>query len=171
MLKNKFVLVLLFVILLNVVAFGLVWRLDVFVNGDLYDYGLIMSSKWAYDYWYSANMLWTFLAGATALAALSIIPHYLHSKEPSKYSKWLGLLLPTVAFVYQGLCIVFLTQISSIVQHRLYEYGLPVNFDWTTTYAPINTAAFALMVLALLALIIPANRTLEIIEIEIIQVE
>ena len=171
LLKNKFVLVLLFVIILNVIAFVLVWRLDVFVNGDLYDFGLIMSAEWANDYWYNAKMLWTFLAGTTTLVALSIIPHYTHSKEPNKYSKWLGFLLPSVAFVYQGLCIVFLTQISSIVQNRLYDYGLPVNFDLATTYAPLNTAAFALMVLALLALIIPAMRTLEIIEIEIVQEE
>ena len=167
LLKDKYVLVLLFVIVLNVVVFGLVWRLDVFVNGDLYDFGLIMSSDWANDYWYSAKMLWTFLAGATALVALSIIPHYMHSKEPSRFSKWIGFLLPSVAFVYQGLCIVFLTQIDSIVQNRLHDFGLPVNFDWTTTYAPISTAAFMLMVVALLALIIPAMRTLEIIEIEI----
>ena len=170
-LKNKFVLVLLFVIVLNVVAFGLVWRLDVFVNGYLYDFGLIMSSEWSKDYWYSAKMLWTFLAGATALAVLSIIPHYMHGKEPSRFSKWLGFLLPSVAFVYQGLCIVFLMQIDSIVQNRLYDYGLPVNFDWTSTYAPINTAAFAIMVVALLTLIIPAMRTLELIEIEIVQEE
>ena len=126
-LKNKFVLVLLFVIVLNVVAFVLVWRLDVFVNGDLYDFGLIMSSEWAKNYWYSAKMLWTFLAGTAALAALSIIPHYLHSKEPSKFSKWLGFLLPSAAIVYQGMCIVLITQIDSIVQNRLYDYGLPGN--------------------------------------------
>ena len=171
LLKDKFVLALLVVVILNAIAFGLVWRLDIFVNGDLYDFGLIMSSEWANDYWYSAKMLWTFLAGTTALAALSIIPHYMHGKEPSRVSKWLGFLLPSVAFVYQGLCIVFLMQIGSIVQNRLYDYGLPVNFDWTTTYNPINTAVFALMVVALLALIIPVMRTLELIEIEIVQEE
>ena len=171
LLKNKFVLVLLFVIVLNVVVFGLVWRLDVFVNGDLYDFGLIMNSDWANDYWYNAKMLWTFLAGATALVALSIIPHYLHSKEPSGFSKWFGFLLPSVGFVYQRLCIVFLTQIDYLVRNRLYDYGLPVNFDWATTYVPMNTAAFALMVVALLTLIIPAMRTLEIIEIELVQEE
>ena len=171
LLKDRFVLVLLFVMVLNIVAFGLVWRLDVFVNGDLYDFGLIMNSEWANDYWYNAKMLWTFLAGTTALVALSIIPHYMHSKEPSSVSKWLGFLLPSVAFVYQGLCIVFLTQIDSIVQNRLTDYGIPVNFNWATKYAPINTAAFALMVVALLTLILPAMRTLEIIEIELVKEE
>ena len=166
LLKDKFVLVLLFVIILNVVVFGLVWRLDVFVNEDLYDYGLQFSANWANDYWYNAKMLWTFLAGTTVLAVLSIIPHYTHSKEPSGFSKWFGFLLPSVAFVYQGLCIVFLTQIDSIVQNRLYDYGLSGNFDWTTTYNPISAIAFALMVIALLTLIVPAMRTLEIIEIE-----
>ena len=106
LLKDKFVLVLLFVIALNVACFGLVWRLDVFVNGDLYDFGLIMSSEWANDYWYSANMLWTFLAGATALAALSIIPHYMHSKEPSKFSKRLGFLLPPLHLSTRD-CVLF----------------------------------------------------------------
>ena len=41
LLYNKFVQVLLFVFVLNVGIFGLLWRLDVFVNTDLYSSGSV----------------------------------------------------------------------------------------------------------------------------------
>jgi hypothetical protein len=41
------VLVLLFGVVVNLVVFVLVWRLDFFVHGDLYSYGLIYSRAWA----------------------------------------------------------------------------------------------------------------------------
>ena len=171
LLKDKFVLVLLFVIVLNFVVFVLVWRLDVFVNGDLYDFGLIMNVEWANDYWHNARLLWAFLAGSTALTAASIIPHYNHSQEPSKYSKMFGFLLPTIAIIYQVLCVMYLMQIGSIVQNRLIDFGVPANYNWDTFYNPVSTTALVFMAVAMLALIIPAMRTLEIIEIEIVQEE
>ncbi len=167
LLKDRIVQVLLLVIILNVACFFLIWQLNIFVHGDLYDYGLIFSHDWAQDIWYYNILLWVFLEGATVLAALSIIPHYQHSQKPSKTTKILGFLLPTIAIIYQALSIWSLTQINSIVQNRLYDFGIPNNIYWSSTYNPLSSTALALMAVALIVLIIPAIRTLEIIKIEI----
>lgn len=160
-------LVLLSVVVVNLVVSVLLWRLDGFVNGDLYGHGLVFSRVWADEYWNCSWMLWTFLAGATVIATISIIPHYLHSKEPSRFSKWTGFLLPAVALVYQALGIMYLNQINGIVWNKLYDYGVQYDIDWSATYNPVSMPALALMVVALLALIIPAVRAWGIIEIEI----
>lgn len=160
-------LVLLFVVAVNLVVFVFVWRLDGFVHGDLYAYGLVFSRDWADEYWNCSWMLWIFLGGATVLAAISIIPHFLHSKEPSRFSKWTGFLLSIVALVYQGIGIMYLNQINGIVWNKLYDYGVRYDIAWSATYNPISMPALALMVIALLALIIPAVRAFGIIEIEI----
>lgn len=167
LIKDRIVQVLLFVVILNVAILVLLWRLDMFVNGDLYNFGLTFSADWAVDYWYYNGLLWAFQGGSAALAVLSIWPHTLHSKKPSSFSKWVGFLLPTLAIVYQGLCIAFLTSINTIVYGRLYDYGLNPNYNWATTYNPISTTTLALMIVALIALVIPAIRTLNIIKIEI----
>ena len=167
LLNHKTVLVLLFIIALNIISLVLVWRLDVFVNKDLYDFGLMFSLDWANDYWYYTSMLWSFLTGAIALSALSIIPHVQHSRQPNKTTKILTFLLPTLAIIYQTISVFFLWQINDIVQYRLPYFGVPNNLEWSTTYNPIITIALVLMTIALVALIIPALRTLEIIKIEI----
>jgi hypothetical protein len=168
LLEYKTVLVLLCILILNVIVMFLLQGLDHFVHSDLYGYGLIFSYDWANPYWYNNMMLWTCLGGATALAAASIIPHYLHSSKPSPFSKLTGFLLPTLALTFQGLGIFFLTQINSIVWSGLYDYGVQYDINWATTYNPVSMPALTLMVVAFLVLIIPAVRALGIIEIEIV---
>ena len=160
LLYNKFVQVLLFVFVLNVGIFGLLWRLDVFVNTELYSSGLRFNLDWAKDYWYSRGMVWGFQMGCAMLSTISIIPHYRHSQEPRKFTKWLGFLLPTLAETYQVVALVFLTRVDFIVQNRLGNYGLILNFDWTVLYNPLSRTTFALMVTVLVALSIPAVRIL-----------
>ena len=167
--KDRIVQVLLFAVVLNVVCCVLVWRFNVFVHGDLYNYGLIFSLEWAQDFWYSNMMLWVFLIGATALTVLSIIPHRQHSIKPGKTTKWLGFLLPSIAIVYQGLSIMYFWQMCDIVQNRLIDYGLASSLEWTSTYNSLSATTFALMAFVLIVLIIPAIRTLDIIKIEIVQ--
>ena len=167
LLKNRIIQVLLFVIILNAVVFVLLWRLDTIVNADLYNFGLTFSGDWAADYWYYSGMLWAFQLGVATLAVLSIWPHYLHIKKPSSFSKWTGFLLPGLAVVYQALCMGFLANINSIVYNRLYDFGLFPNYDWAITYNPVSTTGLALMIVALVALVIPAIGTLNIIKIEI----
>ena len=69
--------------------------------------------------------------------------------------------------MYQALCIAYLSSIDTIVYGRLYDYGLNPNYNWATTYNPVSTSSLALMIVALVALVIPAIRTLDIIKIEI----
>ena len=76
LLKDRIIQVLLFTVILNIITFVLLWRLNVFVHGDLYGYGLIFSSNWADDFYYNNIMLWVFLQGATALTIFSIIPKH-----------------------------------------------------------------------------------------------
>lgn len=165
LLKYKTVLILLFVLVLDVAVFILLWRLDVFVNSDLYGYGLVFSHSWSESYWYYNQLTWTFLAGTATLAACSIIPHYLHSRSPSGFSKLFGFLLPTAALIYQVLGLFFLNQVNSVVRYTLYQYGLTVNFDWTAAYDPIYGASFALMAVSLLLLIVPAVRSLDLVKV------
>jgi hypothetical protein len=166
-LKNKTILVLLLVITLSFVAFVLVVRIDSFVNVDLYGFGLQFSTNWVNDYWYFAKLLWVFQGGCCILAVLSLWPHSLRIKKSDSFSVWAGVLLPSLAFVYQALSIVFLLGIDNIVYNRLYSFGLDPSYDWGLVYNPIRTPTLALMVVALIALIIPVIRTLKIIKIEI----
>lgn len=167
-LRNKIVQVLLFVVVLDVITFVLLWQLDLYVNLTLYDFGLQFSFDWASDYWRYNGLLWGFLLGSMALSVLSIIPHYQFSQKPSKISKVFGFLLPFLAIIYLSLSIWSLRQIDTILQNRLIEFGLPLNFDWGSSYNPLSASALVLMIVSLIALIIPAIRTLEIIKIEII---
>jgi hypothetical protein len=166
-LKNKTILVLLLVILLSFVAFVLVVRIDSVVNVDLYGFGLQFSLDWANDYWYFARFLGVFQGWWCVLAVLSLLPHSLQVKKTDSFPIWAGVLLPSLAFVYQTLSIVFLVGLDNIVYNRLYSFGLDSSYDWGLVYNPIRTPTLALMVIALIALIIPAIRILQIIKIEI----
>jgi hypothetical protein len=168
LLEYKTVLVLLSILIVNLVVMRLLQGLDHFVHVDLYGYGLVFSYDWANPYWHSNIMLWTCLAGATVLTAASIIPHYLHSKDPSPFSKLMGFLLPILALAFQGTGVFFFSQLNSIVWSGLYDYGVQYDIDWATTYNPVSMPALTLMAIAFLALIIPAVRALGIIEIEIV---
>jgi hypothetical protein len=75
--------------------------------------------------------------------------------------------LPALAIAYLATSIWSLRQIDTLLQNRLIEHGLPTNFNWANSYNPISASTLTLMVVAILALIIPAIRTLEIIKIEI----
>ena len=169
MLNYKTVLVLLFVVVANLVASVFLLRLDVFVHGDLYAFGLVFSLDWADEYWHCNKILWTLLFGATVVAAMSIIPHYLHSKGASRFSKWAGFIYPALAFGFQALGIAYLYQINSLVWNRLPDYGVQTDVAWSVTYNCISMPALLLLVIALLALILPAIRALDIIEVRIVQ--
>jgi hypothetical protein len=174
LLNFKTVFVLLFVVVVNLVVFGFLWRLDGFVHGDLYGFGLVFSYDWANEYWGYNWMVWVFLGGATVLAAVSMIPQYLRRRAPGRFSKYGALFeyasffLPVVAVICQALAIVKLNQINSLVWNGLYAYGVQGDIDWSSTYNPISIPALALMVVALLALIVTTIATLNIIKIEIV---
>ena len=163
----KTVLVLLFVVVINIAVSVLLGRLNGFVHGDLYNYGLVFSYSWADEVWHYNLLVWAFLIGATVLAVCAIIPHYLHSKGVSGFSKLFGFLMPTLALVYQGLSIFYFSRMDSAVRTLLYNYGIPSSFDWSVTYDPLVTATYALMVISMTALILPAVRSLEIVKIEV----
>jgi hypothetical protein len=163
----KTVLVLLSVVVFNTVVFVLLGRFNDFVHGDLYSYGLVFSYSWADEVWHYNLLVWPFLIGATVLAVCAIIPHYLHSKGVTGFSKLFGFSVPALALAYQGLSIFYFSRMDSAVRTLLYNYGVPSSFDWSATYDPIVTATYALMVISLVALIIPAIRSLEIFKIEL----
>ena len=99
---------------------------------------------------------------------MAIIPIYLHCNKPSGYTKWLGFLLPALAIVYEELSVWFLWEIDWIVQNTLLACGLTYSVEWSSAYYSFSTTAFVLMVVVLVTLIVPVLRTLEIIEIEIV---
>ena len=168
LLRYKTVLVLFAITILNAIAMALLLRIDSFVNVDLYSHGLTFSYQWADEYWHNNIMIWTFLGAATAIAVTAIVPHFLHSRAPSRFSKLTGFFLPVFSFIFQAIGIFFLNQVNNIVWSSLYPYGLQYDIDWTTTYNPISMPALALMVITALMLVFPAVRALGIIEIEIV---
>jgi hypothetical protein len=153
---------------MNTITMVLLLRLDSFVNVDLYKYGLIFSYQWADEYWHNNIMLWTFIGAATAIAVTAIVPHFLHSKAPNRFSKLTGFFLPVLGLAFQAIGLFFLNQVNNIVWSSLYPYGLQYDIDWATTYNPISMPALALMVIAALMLVFPVVRALGIIEIEIV---
>lgn len=168
LLKYKIVLVLLLVVVLNLAVFVLLWQLNKFIHGDLYNYGLISSYEWIDVVWHNNLSCWAFIIGATAFSSFAMVPHYLIGKEiePSRFSVLTGFLLPTLALVYEGLSIFFLNQIDAIVRNSLYDFGIPLSFNWGLTYEPIIWTAYVLMIISFVALIIPIIRGLGIIDVD-----
>lgn len=160
LLKFKTVLVLLFVLVVNLVVGVLVWRLDLFVHGNLYAYGLVYSLGWADPYWYCTTMLWAFIGVVSALAVASIVPHFLHSRKISRLSTWTGFFLPVLALVFQVLSIFYLNQKNSVVWNTLRDYGVQYEVNWISAYNLLSVPALVLMVITLLMLAIPAVRAL-----------
>jgi hypothetical protein len=147
-------------------VFALAWRLMVFVHGDLYNYGLVFSPAWANE-WRDYNYLFmVFLAGATVLAALSMVPHSLRIKTPDRISKYAGFLLPLTALAYEGIAVMYLFRINDLVRNELYAYGVQRSMDWSANYDPISTTAIALMVAAIFALMLAAVEALKTIIIQ-----
>jgi hypothetical protein len=175
LLNFKIGFVLLSVVVVNLVVFAFLWRLDGFVHGDLYSFGLVFSYNWANEYWSYNWMVWAFLVGASVLAAVSIVPQYMRRRAPGRYSKYAtffeyaAIFLPVVAVICQALAVVKLDQINNLVWSGLYAYGVRGDIDWSVTYNLISMPALALMVVALLALIITVIATLNIIEIQIVR--
>ncbi len=163
--------VLVAIIVLNATAMSLLLRVDSFVNVDLYGYGLIFSYQWADEYWHNNLMLWTFIGASTAMALTAIVPHFLHSRVPSRFSRMAGFLLPALGIAFQAVCVFFFYQINNIVWSGLYDFGVQYNIDWATTYNPISIPALNLMVVSLLMMILPVVRAVGIIEIEIVREE
>ena len=163
----KTVIVLIVIIVLSFLSFLVVLRIDSFVHEDLYSYGLQFDLLWANDYWFNKDMLLTFLVGTTVLCALSILPHFDHSKQPTTFSKWTGNLIPIVAAIYMIFSISFFLRIDDIIKNTLPQYGVRLSYTWTAEYWNLNTIIITLMITSLMLLIIPIIRTLEILELEL----
>jgi hypothetical protein len=163
--------VLVAITVLNAIAMSLLFRVDSFVNVDLYSYGLIFSYQWADEYWHNNLMLWTFIGASTAMALTAIVPHFLYSRAPSRFSRMAGFFLPAISIAFQAVSIFFFYQINNIVWSGLYDFGVQYNIDWATTYNPISMPPLTIMVVSLLMMILPLVRALGIIEIEIVHEE
>jgi hypothetical protein len=152
----KTVIILLIIFVLTSITFLVILQIDLFVNADLYEYGLQFSTLWANGYWYNKNMLLVFFAGVSSLSVLSMIPHFDYSKKPTTTSKWTGIFLPIISVIYLIFSMVFFTQVDNIIQNILPQYDLIINYVWTAEYWNLNTIALTLMITSLILLIIPA---------------
>ena len=169
LLEHKTLLILLFAVVLNVAVFVLLEQLNAFIHGDMYDYGLIYSYEWAQGIWHYNLSCWTFIIGATAFTAFAMVPHYMISKElvPSYFLVIIGFLLPALACVYEGVSIFYLNLLDYTVRNSFFDFGIPSSFDWSLTYNPIIGAAYILMIISIVVLIIPAVRAIRIIKTDI----
>ncbi len=157
----KTVIILFFAVLINLVVSVLVWKLDFFVHGDLYQYGLNYSIEWGDPYWNLTAMLWIFLIGATFFAAASIVPHYWHSKKISRFTTWAGFVLPIFAIVYEAVSIYFVYQKNITVWNTLGNYGLKYEANWMNAYNLMSVPALGLMIVVVSLLFISAARAIE----------
>lgn len=169
LLNYKTLFVLLFVVFLNAGISVLLWQLDVFVHHNLYDYGLIFSYDWAERVWHNNLSCWVFVIGASALTVVAMVPHYFKSRElePSRLLGLSGFLLSVLALIFEGIGIFFLNQLDFAIRNSLYDFGISSSFDWSITFEPLIGAAYFLMAVSMLALIIPTVRSLGIVEIEV----
>ncbi len=149
-------LLLLFVVVINLAVAALVSRLDLFVQSDLYSYGLVYNIGWVVPYWYDAKMFWALLGGASAFAAAAIVPQCMHRRKIRRLATLTGFFLPIFAFVFQGIGLFYLNQKNSLVWNTLRDYGVEYEATWTTAYNLFSMPVVVLMVIALLALTIPA---------------
>ena len=151
-------LVLLILLVANLAASVMVWRMDLLVHADLYTHGLIFNHSWADPYWYCTTVLWILLFIATVLTGATIVTHYLYSRKITSISKWTGFFLPVLAFVFQGLSLLYLNEKNSIVWNTLSNYGVQYDVNWVTAYNLLSASTIVLMAVTLLGLIIPALR-------------
>jgi hypothetical protein len=161
LLNYKTVIVLFLAVILNLIVCALIWRLDFFVHGDLYHYGLNYSHAWGDTYWNLTAMLWIFLFVATSLVAVSVVPHYMHSRKATRFTTWTGFVLPILALIFEGVSIFYLYQKNSMVWNTLSDYGLLYDANWANAYNLMSIPALVLMVITLVALFIPAARAVE----------
>lgn len=162
LLKDRVVQVLLLVVILNFIALFLLWRLDLFVHVNLYDYGLEFNYDWIVDYWYNNQMGWSLLGGTVVLAILTIIPKYIYIQEHTKFSIYVGFLLSVLAISYQIFSLFFLWRVNNIVQSQLYNFGLTPSPVWISTIKDLNSAIQVLMFGGLMALLVSATKNLQI---------
>jgi hypothetical protein len=144
--------------LMNILVSFSVLRMDLFVHGDLYAYGLIYSVDWAIPYAYLTSMLWIFLAGALTSGVAAIVPHYFYSRRINRFSVWGGIVLPILSLVFEGLGIFCLAQKNSIVWNTLGNYGVQFNNSWAAAYSLMSVSTLVLMAVSLVVLVIPAIR-------------
>jgi len=161
LMNYKTLMILFFAVIINLVVCILVWRLDFFVHGDLYQYGLNYSVGWGDPYWNLTAMLWIILLGATLFPAASIVPHYWHSKKVTRFTIWAGFILPILGIILEGVSISYLYQKNAMVWNTLSDYGLGYDANWANAYNLMSVPAIVLMVVALVALFIPAARAVE----------
>ncbi len=157
----KTVIILFFAVIINLVVSVLVWKLDFFVHGDLYRYGLNYSIEWGDPYWNLTALLWIFLLGATFFAAASIVPHYWHSKKISRFTTWAGFVLPIFAIIYETVSIYYLYQKNMMVWNTLGNYGLRNEAIWMNAYNLMSVSAMGFMIAVVSLLFVSAARAIE----------
>ena len=84
-------------------------------------------------------------------------------------NKNVGFFLPTLALAYQVLSVFFLGQTGAVVLDTLNLQGIADTIDLTLVYNPVVGTAFALMGITVVMLLVPMIRSLDIIEIEIVE--
>ena len=142
-------LVFLFVALsLYVFAFFLFFGLDVLVNGDLYNYGLMYSDGWAIKYWSNSYLFRTILCTAIAMLAAGLVAYFLISKSKSKFYKAIPASLFYVSVLLAGYSLVFVSNLDFIVMNTLFDYSLNSSFDWVNSYWFYETALVFIVLLA-----------------------
>ena len=108
-------------------------QIDLLVHGELYQYGLQFSDKWAIAYWNASNAYHNALFITMASIGLAIA-FLAFAKEKINMARNASYLLLTTATVGNFVAIYFFTRIDYIINNNLYSYGLEFNNNWASVY-------------------------------------
>jgi len=148
-LQNRLPLVFVVIALILYVLTSLVFvGLDVLVNGDLYNYGLIYSDEWAIHYWSNSYLFRVYLEAAIAMLVGGLVAYYLVSNSKRKFSKVILALLFYAAVLLAGYSLVFLSNLDFIVMNTLFDYSLNHSYAWVNAYWFYGTGLVFMVLIA-----------------------
>jgi len=136
--------------IIMLICYFLMDRLDFFVHGALYEYGLIFDYEWANWYWnYSALIRDSILISLVAIIfALIFVIIQIASKK--NFIKPFSSSLIVVRIFFAFVCFFSLLQLDTIVNHSLYSYGLQFSYDWAIPYWNMLAIFFGLFLMVIL---------------------
>ena len=140
---------LLAMIVMNVFSILILFpRIETFVHGDLYEYGLQFSLEWADPIWGSSQLILNCLRIAMILVPLSVVLVVVYAREHDAISKAVCTLLITAAAGINIFSLYPFYQLDQFVNTDLYFFGLKFSEEWYASYKLYSLQSVVLVLLA-----------------------
>ncbi len=129
------------------IAFYVFSNIDLMVNGNLYRYGLRFDYAWAKPYWDSSSLFQYLLLISSILIVYSILLLIRFIRNGKASLTMVGYVLPFIVMVSNLFSAYFFTQIGSIVNYSLQNFGLQYSPQWEIPFL-----TFTLLVISLVGI-------------------